>query len=103
MSEQIYDDEIAPKLMEIAKLCKEKQLPFIALCEYSPESVGATYGWCSNDGAMSFHMLLPFLASFAKGNVDSFLIELMRHCNKHSISMDQSMFLHKYSKETAKS
>lgn len=99
MSEKIYDDLIAGKLREVGELCKEHKLPFMAICEYEPESIGATYGWIELDGTLSLHMLLPVLASCAKGNVDSFLIELMKYCNKHGISMDQSMFLHKYGKE----
>ncbi len=105
MSEQLYDIEIAPKLEEIATICKENKLPFLALCEFEPETVGATYAIPEFDsGKLSLHMLLPLLASFAKGNIDSFLIEVMKYCNKHSIDTSQSMFLHRYSKqETAKS
>ena len=52
MSEQKYDELIAPKLLEIGNLCKEHKIPFIASCEYEPGKFGSTFGYLSMDGQM---------------------------------------------------
>lgn len=40
--EQFYDEVIAPKLMELAQLCQEKGMQFVAVVEYEQGEVGLT-------------------------------------------------------------
>lgn len=42
MSEQIYDTEIAPKLLELARICEEHGMGFVAMCEFAPGETGRT-------------------------------------------------------------
>ena len=42
MSEQWYDDEIAPALAEIAEKCRKKGVPMVAVVEYEPGERGST-------------------------------------------------------------
>lgn len=93
MSEQKYDELIAPKLLEVAALCKEHKIPFIASCEYEPGQFGSTFGCMSTDGQTSVAMMMVYFAVFAKGNVDIFIINLLRYSNQHNISTEQSMCL----------
>ena len=41
-NEIIYDDEIAPALLEIAKRCGERGMSFVANVEFSPGDTGST-------------------------------------------------------------
>lgn len=41
-NEQFYDEQIAPKLLELAKLCDEQGVGFAAYVEYEPDDVAAT-------------------------------------------------------------
>ena len=42
MSEKLYDDVIAPKLLEVAKLCKEAGIPMLATVWFDGEDSGTT-------------------------------------------------------------
>ena len=38
--EKVYDEQMAPKLMDIGKLYEENGIPFLAVAEYAPGKEG---------------------------------------------------------------
>jgi hypothetical protein len=40
--EAFYDEHIAPKLLELGQLCKDKELDFLACVEWEPGEGGTT-------------------------------------------------------------
>lgn len=40
--ENFYDEHIAPKLLELARQCKDNGLSMVALCEWAPSEFGET-------------------------------------------------------------
>lgn len=95
MSEAVYDEKIAPLLMQAGKLCEQNGLAMVAVVEYNKEARGETR--LLPDGAgLAMHML-SMLAS-SGNNIDSFLINLIRFCNEEGMPLEQSMFLKAYAK-----
>lgn len=97
MSEAIYDEQIAPLLMQAGKICEEHGLPMVAVVEYAKEQRGETR--LLPDGAGLAMLMLSWLAA-SGNNIDSFLIKLIRFCNSEGMPLDQSMFLRQYYKPT---
>lgn len=89
MSEEIYDKEIAPALLDLVAKCKAAGIPFAALVEYEPGKVAETV-WAI-EKMQSLTMVMTVLAIKAQSNVDRFFINLGRWCNKKGISTDQSV------------
>ena len=96
MSEAIYDEQIAPLLMQAGKLCEQHGLAMVAVVEYAKEMRGETS--VLPDEAGLAMMFLSFLAA-SGNNVDSYLIKVIRFCKEQGISLDASMFLSKYGAE----
>ena len=80
MTEQFYDDEIAPKLKELCDACKQKGVPFLALVEYDPGSVGRTEFTPASAG---IGQRIATWAARANGNIDSLMIAVQRHAKEH--------------------
>lgn len=74
-AEEIYDQDIAPKLLEIAKLCKENNFNFIATCHYHKESGGTTLQ-ISRPNIVT-RMIIWAIES--KGNLDLFFFKALRY------------------------
>ncbi|KQN09849.1 hypothetical protein ASE85_02625 [Sphingobium sp. Leaf26] len=89
MSEQIYDELIAPKLLEIGKLCEEHGLPVVAQVEYAPGDFGLTQ--FRPDGA-SLPMKLMAISARCGGNVDTLFMAIERHAREHGHG---SIYLHR--------
>jgi hypothetical protein len=89
MTEQEYDDLIAPKLAEIAGMVKDMGGSLVCRVEWEPGESGITQiGPMTSAGQwMTQH------AAHAHGNIDAMLINLIK---RHDVS--QSMFLHTYNK-----
>ena len=68
--EKVYDEQIAPKLMEIGKLCEENGIPFLAVAEYAPGKRGTTSILGSTPGLA---MVILHLCSQTGENIDGFL------------------------------
>lgn len=94
-NEAWYDAEIAPVLADLAKRCNERGMSFIATVEYDEGKRGGTY-YLTEDADLSMRMV--YLCSRSAPNVDSFLINLTRHCVEKGIDIGQSMFLKRFSK-----
>jgi len=97
--ETIYDDEIAPLLLEAARIAHEHEIDFVAVVdigsEEDPYAVGATR---SVDMAHAQAAIrLVNLASYAMGNVDRLMIDLIRdQKGKPHNSMALTMFWRSY-------
>ncbi len=81
--ELIYDTEIAPQLMAIAKRCEKLGIPFIAAVEYAPGKMGKTEVRIPESG---FQQTLVHWAARAMGNVDKLFIAVDRHAREHGHS-----------------
>jgi len=87
--EEIYDAEIAPVLLGLAKKCAELQMAFIACVEYDPanEGIGRTE-FCPVDerGKLSAAQRLTHWAARSFGNLDKLMIACDTHARKHGHS-----------------
>lgn len=93
MSEAIYDEQIAPLLMQAGKLCEQHGLAMVAVVEYGKELRGETRLLPEGSG-LAMHMLSMLAAS--GNNIDSYLIKVIRFCKLEGIPLDESMFLRQY-------
>lgn len=82
-NEKWYDEEIAPKLIELAEACRARKASFTAAVEYLPDHVGET---ASIEGDASFKFRLSAWATRCAGNVDSLMIAVQRYAMKHGHS-----------------
>jgi hypothetical protein len=78
--EKYYDDHIAPKLRELAEECKANGLSLLAICEWEPGEFGRILRLQPESG---FGIRMADTAAKANGNVDTFLIAVMRHAREH--------------------
>ena len=85
-----YDAEIAPALAELAKRCNERGMAFIAVVEYQPGDRAGTY-MMTEDAGLAMHMV--GLCSRTAPNVDSYILNLRRHCLAHNIDTGGSFAL----------
>ncbi|WP_126312494.1 hypothetical protein [Delftia acidovorans] len=98
MSEAIYDEQIAPLLMQAGKLCEQHGLAMVAVVEYGKEQRGTTR--LVPDGAgLAMHMLSMLAAS--GNNIDSYLLKVIRFCNQERLPLEQSVFLQRYARPAA--
>lgn len=93
MSEAIYDEQIAPLLMQAGKLCEEHGMALVAVVEYEDGKRGETRT-LPEDCGLAMRML-SILAGNGN-NVDGYLMGLIKYCNREGISLDQSIFLREY-------
>lgn len=87
MSEAIYDEKIAPVLRELATLCEEHKLPFLAVVEYAPGEFGQT---TVQTPGQSMPIVMANIAARSRGNLDSFTISLIRYCHEKGIDTSAS-------------
>ena len=92
MTEKIYDEEIAPKLLEIAKLCEAKRIPFLALTEWSPGKVGRTELKVENE---CIEMLMVRHCAKTAPNIDGYIIGLGKWAKEKNVRMDASIVMRK--------
>lgn len=78
--EEIYDVEIAPKLLEIAKLCEQHKLGFAAGVEYEPFGLGSTVAY-PVDASIAIRMVDWAVQSH--GNADKLIRGMMNWGLKH--------------------
>ncbi len=76
MTEAYYDEEIAPRLMEVAKLCHEHGMPFVASVEYQPGDFGTTADLPARE-ERSLPMDWAYTALRCGGNADSMIGHIM--------------------------
>jgi hypothetical protein len=90
MTEKYYDEVIAPKLSEIATLCHQNGMPFLAVVEYKKGSRGRTFTPKANP---SFEMVAINHAAKVMPNVDSFIIGIKRYCLENGIDHSSSIYM----------
>lgn len=78
--EEVYDTEIAPRLLEIGEMCQERGLGFSAAVEYEPFGLGRTLA-LPPDSSVAIRMVDA--AAQAHGNIDSFLRAMIRYAQQH--------------------
>ena len=88
--EKYYDAEIAPRLLEVMKLCDAQGMGIVAQVEYETGNYGLSVN-LEEDSTLAMRFLL--MCARARQNIDSFLISVIRYCNKEGISTESSMFL----------
>lgn len=98
-TEDFYDKEIAPALMDLANKCAERGLHFLAQVEYDPGCFGLTRKFSDNP---HLAMVMLEICARARHNIDSYLIALLRHADEHGIDISQSIFLRQYEGREAK-
>lgn len=91
-NEEWYDDEIAPKLLELAILCSEREMAFLAVVEYDKGCISKTIG----PGKLSLEMTMINHCAATAPNVDGYIIGLIRHCRERGIDCSQSMIISQY-------
>lgn len=82
MSEQIYDEQIAPLLKQAADICTRHGLSLAAACEYAPGDTGLTFTGPVDKSTTGATMYLADLAVRARGNVDALMLAVMRHATE---------------------
>lgn len=81
--EDFYDKEVAPKLLELGKLCEQRGMSFVCFVEYLPEHFAETA--CVKAKA-SFAFRLILWAGRCRGNIDSLMIAVQRWAQKYGHS-----------------
>lgn len=87
-TEQQYDEVIAPKLAEIARLCTELGMSIVARVEWQPGESGITQVVPDDAGT---GQKMTQLAAHSHGNVDTFCIAMVMR-----FDVSQSIFLHRH-------
>jgi len=87
-NEKWYDKEVAPKLAELANLCGDKGMAFVAVVEYNPGDRGETRLLPSESG-----LAMRMLAYCAKTghNLDSYVFGLLRYFKEKGIDTSSSL------------
>lgn len=79
MTEQVYDEQIAPKLIELARVCHEHGMPFLATVEYAPGDYGTTADLPAD---RSLLMDWAYVATRSRGNADTLIGYLVDQAQK---------------------
>jgi len=95
MGEQIYDSEVAPLLAAAAKICGDTGMSFIAVVQYDDDGRGITK--LLGESPSAYMRSLAMLAH-AKGNIDAFLLGLIREAKDGRLDLSNSIFLREYAK-----
>jgi len=88
--EDWYDQEIAPKLMELCKACNAHGMSFLSVVEYEPGSRSRTSQF-TEDAGLEMTMLLH--CSNTVPNLDGYVIGLIRYCREKGIDTSASMIV----------
>ena len=91
--EKIYDDKIAPKLLEIGNICKENGIPFLAVVEYKPNKIARTDCQMNDEGLT---MLITRHWINQAPNFDAFMMGLLRYVKEKNIDTKESIFINMF-------
>ena len=78
--EQVFDSEIGPALLALAKKCEDLGMPFIAVCQYKNE--GTSHTAYVPEGSDPL-VRMAYYAAQSKGNVDTLVAAIRRDGEKH--------------------
>lgn len=79
-NEKFYDEEIALKLLELARQCHARGMSFVANVEYDPGETASTVQLTESAG---FKLRLTAWAARCHGNVDSLWNVIVKHARQH--------------------
>lgn len=88
MTEEWYDDVIAPKLRAISDECEAKGCALVAVVEYAPGKRGSTLYTPPGCG---LPMIFLRVLDKAGENIDAFFIAVLRYCKANGISTEGSI------------
>ena len=88
MTEKLYDDIIAPKLLEIGEICVKNNIPFLAVVEYASSMIGKTQLQTKDE---CLEMVMIRHCAKTAPNLDGYVLGLMKWANKKGVNMDASM------------
>lgn len=81
--ERLYDETIAPALLEVMNQCRSAGFSLVAFVEYEPDHYGTSL---AKAPAATFAVNLVHTAARSNGNVDTLLIALIKHALEHGHS-----------------
>lgn len=81
MSEKLYDEEIAPRLKEVAELCKKAGIPMLATVWFQGEDSGTTRVF---PGEPNPSFTLAHAAHRCRGNLDKLCFTLVREVSEEN-------------------
>lgn len=96
MSEQFYDKEVAPLLLELANKCGDHGMAFVAVVEYEPGERGTT---ARIPAGSDISMTMLRHCAHSGANVDGYIIGLLRHAKENGIDYKSSIVLSHYAGE----
>ncbi|MAY78597.1 MAG: hypothetical protein CL802_13660 [Citromicrobium sp.] len=76
MSEQVYDDKVAPLLRQVAEICMQHKMTLIARVEWERDKAGITQIVPDDAG---IGQKLTQLAAHSHGNIDALCLSAVRH------------------------
>jgi hypothetical protein len=79
-AENVYDEEIAPLLLEVGRMCEAHGFSFLAMVEWHPGETGITHTMQAGSGAA---IRLADMAALSRGNFDSLTYAAMRYGKEH--------------------
>lgn len=80
MSEKIYDEQVAPLILEAAKICERNGIGLVAHCQWSEHDFGRTETTPHNKWPA---MRIAQYGSRCRGNVDSLIWALVADGEQH--------------------
>ena len=89
-TEEIYDNEIAPKLLEVAEFCKTLKISFLAVVEWSPGKIGITDVQTPEE---CLSMMMVHHCVKTVPNIDGYCIGLNRYAKENDIDVSNSIIM----------
>ena len=86
--EEIYDREIAPALLALAKKCEGHGFSIVAMVEFALGETGSTLSLRAGSG---IEIRMALMAAQSLGNADALIGALLQHGKEHG---HNSAFLH---------
>ena len=96
--EQFYDDEIAPALAAVSKLCIARGLSFLAAVEFVPGVLGSTV---SLQSPPSLQMVMLNHCLNMGENIDGYVFGLLKFCKENEIDYSRSLVMQRLAAPTA--
>ena len=81
-NEEFYDTEIAPILRELGEKCQDREMSFLAVCQFGEDDSDVGHTLTQQPGA-SPNFRLPSYAARSKGNMDILIGQLMLDGEKY--------------------
>ena len=89
-NEKYYDDVLTAKLAEIARLCKKKAIPFLAVIEYAPGKIGETRMQTPDE---CLKMVMIRHCTKTAPNVDGYIMGLAKYTRDKGIDTSGSIVM----------